>query len=236
MKKIIFIFLPLIFGIAGGFISLKLFSHNYIEEYLLRADTSDLIPIEVTEIREITIKENESFVNMIEKNERAIVGIKTETKSGLIYGSGLIISSDGLLITLNQIVPFGGKFNFLINGQEIPYEVIKRDNVKNLALIKLNETNLPTIDFKNLNDLKIGEKIFIIGKIFDEKNEIKKSVNEGVVKRFDSHIRTNIFEEKKLLGSTLFDIDGKVLGLSLIDQKGEIYAIPISEMKEFGGF
>jgi hypothetical protein len=35
------------------------------------------------------------------------------------------------------------------------------------------------------------------------------------------------------LGSTLFDVEGKVLGLNLIDQRGEIYAIPVSKIQEF---
>jgi S1-C subfamily serine protease len=236
MKRLILVFLSLSLGIVGGVIALKLFSFNYIEEYLLRADTSDLIPIEVTEIREIVIKENESIVNMIEKTERAIVGIRTKTKSGVIQGSGLIVSSDGLLVTLNQIIPIGGDFSFLINGEDVSYEIIKRDNIKNLVLIKLNEANLPTLDFRDLDNLKTGEKVFMVGKIFDEKGDMKKSINEGIVKRFDSHIRTNIFEEKNFLGSTLFDIEGKVLGLNLIDQRGEIYSIPIFEIREFVGF
>ena len=235
MKKIFFSLIILFAGIAGGFLSLHFFSFDYIEKYLLGADRSNLIPIEVIEVREIFIRENESIVDRIERVERAVVGIRTGTRAGFIEGSGLIVSSDGLIVTLNQLVPIGGNFNFFINGESVSYEVIKRDSENNLALIKANEINLPTLEFRNQDSLRIGERVFIVGAIFNENQEIIKSTNQGIVKTIDNYIKTSIFEEKKLLGSTLFDVEGKVLGLNLINQRGEIYALPVSKIRDFVG-
>ncbi len=234
-KTAIIVFLPLLLGVMGGFLALHFFSFGYIEKYLLRSDKSDLMPVEVTEVREIFIRENEAILEAVNRVERAVVGIKTETRTGLIKGSGLIVSSDGLIVTLNQVIPVGGDFNFFINGDEVSYEVIKRDADVNLALVRIEENNLPTLEFRDFKDLRIGESIFVVGAIFDENEEISKSVNQGIVKRINNYIKTNIFEEKKLLGSTLFDIEGKVLGLNLIDQRGEVYSIPVDIIKDFIG-
>ncbi len=236
MKKAIIFVFPLVFGIIGGFLALHFFSFNYIQKYLISDDRLDLIPVEVTEVREIHIRENEAIIEEIKKVERAVIGVKTITRSGFIEGSGLIVSSDGLLVVLNQLVPVGGNFEFYINGDTMPYEVIKRDTDIGLALISVEGTNLPTLEFRNLDNLNIGEPAFLVGSFFNDSDEIIKSVNHGIIKRFDDYIRTNIFEEKSLLGSVLFDIEGRVLGINLIDQRGEIYSIPISEIREFSGF
>jgi hypothetical protein len=65
----------------------------------------------------------------------------------------------------------------------------------------------------------------------------QKIVNEGIIRSFNENsIETNIFEKNNLNGSSLFDIEGNVLGLSLIDGEGRVVAIPISIIRNFIGF
>jgi S1-C subfamily serine protease len=232
MKKAGTLFLFLTLGFLGGIFSLHLFSFKYIEKYLISGEGVDLIPIEIIEKREITVRENEALLEKIEKVEKAVVAIKT----GNIEGSGLIVSSDGLLVTWSSIIPINNNFEFYINGDKASYQVLRRDIKSGLALIKLNETGLTALEFGDSERLKIGERVFLVGAVFNESKEIQKSANEGVVKRVDKYIKTNIIEENKLSGSALFNIEGKVLGLNLVDQKGVVYALPISEIQKFVGF
>ena len=105
----------------------------------------------------------------------------------------------------------------------------------NLALIKLEEENLQTCSFANLDELKLGEKVFLIGIIFEEELPLN-IVNEGIVKSFnENYIKTNIFENYLLAGSPLFNIKGEVLGLNTIDSEGKVIAIPITKIKQFIG-
>ena len=114
-------------------------------------------------------------------------------------------------------------------------EILKRDLNKNLALIKLEESNLPTVGFADTSTLKLGERVFLIGGTIN-KQETFKLVNEGIVRKFDKNfIETNMSEKNALKGSVLFNIKGEVLGVNTINSDGRIMAIPTSVIKEFIG-
>ena len=231
MKKIAHIILFGALGFGGGILALHLFSFGYIEKFLIEG-RSELVPIELVKTREITIRDNEAIVSAVERIQRAVIGVKSPRTEG----SGVIVSSDGLVVTLASLVPAGADFSFYINGTALPYEVQKRDLVNNLALIKVEGSGLPTLEFSPANGPKNGERVFLIGTIFDNEDNIIKSVNEGIVKRVEGNrIMTNIFEEKRLDGSTLFDIEGRVVGINSVAPDGRVTAVPISTIREFVG-
>ncbi len=231
--KIISIF---IIGIVGGIFADQILWPYFIERPLFHQYRLEQSPVYVTERKEITIQENVALKNAIEKVEKVVVGVRTETKTEkILEGSGLIITSDGLVVTLAELVPQGSTFSFFIDGKKVHFQILKRDLKENLALVKIEEANLPTVSFADLEKMKLGEKVFLVGVIF-EKEEPSKIVNEGIIKSFgQDFIKTNIFEKNILKGSSLFDIEGKVLGLNTIDSGGEIITIPISKIKTFIG-
>ena len=232
--KIIGIF---ILGIVGGIFADQILWPYFIERPLFHQYRLEQSPVYVTERKEITIQENIALKNAIEKVEKAVIGVKTETKDGkILEGSGLILTSDGLMITLANLVPRGSDFSFFVDGKRASYQILKRDLENNLALVKIEEVNLPTVGFVNLEKIKLGERVFLVGTVF-EGTEIKKTVNEGIIRSFDEDlIETNMFEKNNLAGSPLFNIEGNILGLNIIDKEGRITAIPVSKIKLFSGF
>lgn len=232
--KIIGIF---IIGIVGGIFADQILWPYFIERPLFHQYRLEQSPVYLTERKEITIQENVALKNAIEKVEKVVVGVKTETKAGkFLEGSGLIITADGLMVTLAKLVLQGSTFSFFIDGEKVNFQILKRDLEDNLALIKIEEANLPTVSFADLEKMKLGERVFLVGVIF-KKGEPSKIVNEGIVKSFgQDFIKTNIFEENILKGSPLFDIGGNILGLNTIDKEGKVIAIPISKIKSFAGF
>jgi hypothetical protein len=90
-----------------------------------------------------------------------------------------------------------------------------------------------------LDQLKIGERIFLISQIFDAKTFLPDfSVNEGIVKSFNGEffVKTSIIETEESLGSPIFDLEGKVLGLSYIyGSDNSITVFPIAKIKAFAG-
>ena len=221
---------------VGGIFADQIFWPYFIERPLFYQYRLEQNPVYVTERKEVIIQENTALKNAIEKVEKVVIGVKTKTKEGnILEGSGLILTSDGLIITLADLVPQGSTFNFLVEGTPVPFQILKRDLKSNLALVKLEKTNLSAAAFANFRNLKLGERVFLIGAIF-EKNSVQKMVNEGIVKSFnDNSIQANISENATLAGSPLFNIEGQVLGLNTIDAKGKVIAIPISKIKEFTG-
>jgi len=186
---------------------------------------------------QIHIQENVALTEIVEKVERTVMGVRTETKKGqVLEGSGLILTSDGLVVTLADLLPQGSAFSFFLNGEKVPFEILKRDQKKNLALIKIEKQNLPTCGFADLTKIKRGQRVFLVGAIFLNKKP-EKMVNQGIIKYFGKDfIRTNIFEKDILKGSALFDIEGNVLGINTIDLEGKVTTIPISQIQQFAGF
>jgi len=214
-----------VIGILGG-----IFANQVIGPYLIGR------PVYVTEREEIIVEENTALRNAVEKVERTVVGIKTTSKEAIIHGSGMILTSDGLIVTLAELVPQGSEFLFFVDGKPASYQILKRDLVQNLALIKLGENNLPTIGFADLNKLRMGERVFLVGTIYGV-DEFTRGANEGVVSYFnDSAISTNILEKPTMAGSPLFNIKSELVGLATIDYWGAVVAIPVSIIKTFAGF
>jgi len=237
LKNILKIIAVFIIGMAGGFFADQIFWPYLIERPFFYQNNLEGKEIYINETKEIIIKENTALENAIEKVEKVITGVKSKTGAGeTLEGSGLIVAADGLIVTLADLVPQGSDFSFFIEEKALSYQVLKRDLKENLALIQVEKDNLPTLSFASLDDLKLGERVFLVGAAFNDKIN-KKIVNEGIVKCFDKEIiETNIFEEEKLSGSTLFNIEGEILGLNIVNSKGEISAIPNSKIREFAGF
>jgi len=234
IKNLAFAF---IFGIAGGIFANQILWPYFIERPLFYKYRLDQPPVYVTEKNNIVIEENTALKDAIEKTRKYLIGIKTTLKSGkFMASSGVIISSDGLVVALSQAIPQGGVFSFYIDDKEVEGQVLKRDALNDLALIKIRGDNLTAAGFADFNGLKMGERVFLIGVLF-EKNIFSIIANEGMVKSFNSDsIKTNILEDKGLTGSLLFNIKGELLGLNVIDSFGNASSIPISKIKPFLGF
>ncbi len=224
-KKVLQILAIFVVGILGG-----LFANQFIWPYFIER------PVYITERKEIIIEENTALKNAVEKVEKTVVGIKTTNKEKILNGSAMILTSDGLIVTLAELVPQGSEFLFFVEGEPSSYQILKRDLTNNLALIKLEQNNLPTVGFADLNKIKTGERIFLIGTIYGVK-EFTRGVNEGVVSYFDeSLISTNILERGTMAGSPLFNIKGEFLGLATIDYWGIVGIIPVDIIRTFAGF
>ena len=242
MKWVLKVLAIFILGIFGGIFANQILWPYFIERPLFYQYRLEKNPIYVTEKNEIRIQENTALTDAIEKVEKAVIGARTKTKVGkFLEGSGLILTSDGLVVTLANLVPQGSNPSFFVDGEMASFQILKRDLKENLALIKIEKTNLPTVAFANLEKLKLGERVFLVGMAQPPNGGWVASpglvVNEGIVKSFDENsIQTNIFEKIRLQGSPLFNIEGEVLGLNTIDSEGKIITIPISKIKSFSGF
>ncbi|MEK9135084.1 MAG: trypsin-like peptidase domain-containing protein [Patescibacteria group bacterium] len=212
--KILIIF---ILGMGGG--ALVFYQLQY---------QSEPGPVYIIEKKEIIIQENTALENAVEKTKKTVINIRAKLESGeILEGSGLIVTSDGLAVTLNSLIPQGSALYFYINGSSTSYQILKRDSKENLALIKVGRIDLPTLSFADLEKIKLGERVFLVG---------VGVANEGIIRSFSKDfIETNIFEKNIISGSPLFDIEGSILGINTIDEEGRVIAIPISKIKKFIG-
>jgi len=230
MKNIFKIIAVLILGAMGGalfqaLVLPGLINHSYFGNLsFIKNLKREVI---VNPVEKIIIEENTALEDAFEKVEKSVVGLDN--------GSGLIITSDGLIVTFADLLSKTENYLFL-EKEKVEFEILRKDLKQNLALVKINRDDLTVCSFADLAELKMGQKVFLTGIIIENKIP-KKIINEGIIKILDENaIRTNIFEKSTLQGSSLFNIKGEVLGLNTIDSQGKITAVPITEIRKFAGF
>jgi S1-C subfamily serine protease len=235
-KNILKIIAIFILGVGGGIFADQILWPYFIEKPLFHQYRLEQSPVYLTEVKEITVQENTALTDAVERVAKTVVGVRAEVPMGKVTtGSGLIVTSDGLMVTLAELVLQGSDLSFFAEGEQTSFQVLERDFKNSLALIKLEDGNLSTVSFANLEKLKLGERVFLVGTVF-EGEEPLVFVNEGIVKGFDEDfIETNISENYLVAGSPLFNIKGEVLGLNTIDYEGKVIAISVSKIKELLG-
>ena len=247
-KNILKVIIMFLIGAVGGIFADQIFWPYFVERPLFLEYNLEQSPVYITETKKITVQENIALQDAIEKVENSVVGIRTKTKKGKdIEGSGLIITADGLIVTLAEMAPEGSSFSIWLKGSKEKIsgaKVLKRDIENNLAFIKIENARLKTVGFADFEKIKLGQRVFLVGALFQQEGSKKSSlittvniVNQGIIKYFNQDlIHTNIFEKTAIAGSPLFDIEGRVLGINLIDKQGKVITIPCSKIREFIGF
>ena len=236
-KRILTLLLLFLVGIAGGLWSQAFllpslaanpaFAHwQFLKDW--NARTQVIAPVE-----QIFIRENRAVEKTIQQVKDTVVAVQS---SGARAGSGLVYTSDGLIVTLSSLVPAGWKVIVYPEGQDpLPATILKRDVASNLVLLKIEGMGLKTAGFVGNGGVELGERLALLAKIV-EKEESVALVNVGIVKKIEEDsLATSIVEKENVDGAPLFDVEGRVAGLADADLQGNIFAIPSSVLREFLG-
>ena len=231
---LVFVFLT---GMAGGIFADQIVWPYFVERPILaQYGLGDMLS--TIEIK--NIQKEAPLSNIMQDINQSIAGIRTKTSNGeVLEGSGIMVTSDGLMVTLASLVPQGGDYGFFVNGKRYSYQILKRDFDNDLALVKLGEINFSVSGFADLNSLELGDKVFLSGVVFsDSDGEVMTniSVNEGIIKSINQeNIFTNIMDGNIMCGSTLFNSKGEIIGINNINPQGFVTAFSINKIKEFVG-
>lgn len=93
-------------------------------------------------------------------------------------GSGVIISSDGYVVTNNHVIEGGDLIKVTIDDSEYSAEVIGKDPSTDIALLKIDARGLPYVNFADSDNVKVGEWVVAIGNPF---SYLKSTVTAGIV-------------------------------------------------------
>lgn len=147
-------------------------------------------------------------------------------------GSGVIISNDGYIITNNHVIDGADKILVsLPNNTKKEYEakIIGKDPKSDLAVIKINQTNLPYAKLGNSNDLLVGDVVFAIGNPFG----VGESVTQGIVSALNkSNVGINDYEN---FIQTDASINPGNSGGALVDSRGALVGINTAILSRTGG-
>lgn len=138
-----------------------------------------------------------------------------------VYGSGFIISKDGLIITNNHVVADAEKVIVTLQGdRKVTAKVIGTDPKTDVAVIKIEGNNFPFLSLGDSSALEVGEWVMAIGNPFG----LEASVTVGVVSAkgrnqlhltdFDDFIQTDAAINPGNSGGPLLNMNGKVVGMN----------------------
>jgi len=96
----------------------------------------------------------------------------------IAFGSGVIISADGYIVTNNHVIDGADKISVTFNDErETEAVIVGVDPITDLALIKVKENNLPYLTFGNSDDIRIGEWVLAVGNPFN----LNSTVTAGII-------------------------------------------------------
>lgn len=219
--------------------------------------------------------EESDFVDAAEKTVNTVVHIKTEVVSkgssyydffgslieqlyggqmqipnnvSVAYGSGVVISPDGYIVTNNHVVEGASKIEVTFNDKhKRTATIIGNDPSTDLALIKVDATGLEYLTFADSDEVKVGEWVLAVGNPFN----LTSTVTAGIVSAkarninilgdgstIESFIQTDAAINPGNSGGALVDMEGNLIGINAAiasrtgSYEGYSFAIPSNIVKK----
>ncbi|MDI3287636.1 trypsin-like peptidase domain-containing protein [Polyangium sp. 15x6] len=185
----------------------------------------------------------DTFVAVAEKTSPAVVQIDVTVSSGDSsagrwfradattrgMGSGVIFSADGAILTNNHVIEDARAINVrLKDGRTLSARVAGRDPATDLAVLRVDATNLPVASFADSDAARVGEWVVAIGSPFGLGHTVTTGVlsakgRGGVgMNAIEDYLQTDASINPGNSGGPLVNLDGQVLGINtMIVSKGQ---------------
>ncbi|MFW5820537.1 MAG: Do family serine endopeptidase [Bacteroidota bacterium] len=141
------------------------------------------------------------------------------------FGSGVIVSKDGYIATNYHVIRGADKIEVTLNDQRsYQAEVMGKDPNTDIALLQIDESNLPYLDLGNSNDLILGDWVLAVGNPFG----LTSSVTAGIISAKERNL--GVLQESEMPVESFLQTDAAVnvgnSGGALVNLKGELIGIP----------
>jgi S1-C subfamily serine protease len=201
----------------------------------------------------VRVVEETAVTTAVDKVSPAVVTITPRGRDGVFIftegvGSGVVFDPDGWIVTNRHVVCNATSLSVqLADGQRYEGRIHGLDTLTDLAIVKIEGTDLPAVDLGNSGTLKVGQRAIAIGSPL---GTFTNSVTTGVVSAMgrsidvtDSCSRSGLPESLRDLiqtdaainpgnsGGALVDIDGLLIGINTAiagDAQGIGFAIPVN--------
>lgn len=174
------------------------------------------------------------------------------------FGSGVIISSDGYIITNNHVIDGADKIEVTLNdNRSFVAKKIGNDPETDIALLKIDAKNLPTIPFGDSDKLRLGEWVLAVGNPFNLTSTVTSGIvsakarpassPDGTTLKIGGFIQTDAAVNAGNSGGALVNAQGELVGINtmIYSQTGAFsgysFAVPINtaakvvaDLKKYG--
>lgn len=257
----------LLVAFSGGAIADRVFGFRPLD--ILSPRNQNL---RVTDVNQKILKEESVAVDVVERVSPSVVTVSIETPRRRVtefnpfgggfsshieggspqdIGTGFIVSADGLVITNKHVVSeTGAKYKVITkDNQEYPVTEINRDPLNDVAILKIDANNLPTVEIGESETLKVGQFVIAIGTALGEfRHTVTTGVISGLgrgisagnplqgfVEELDNVIQTDAAINPGNSGGPLLNSAGQVIGVNVAVAAGAQnvgFAIPIKIIKD----
>jgi len=215
--------------------------------------------------RRVVVTEVANFCDAAESAVQAVVYVKVTQKAryqqpnsifDLLFGfaqtprdqvgmgSGVIIRPDGYIVTNNHVIANADVIEVTLENNKVyPATLVGTDPATDIALIKIDAEDLPTVPMGNSDDLRLGEWVLAIGSPYD----LRSTITAGIVSakgrsmpnydgqyRVESFIQTDAAVNPGNSGGALVNAAGELVGIntSIISLTGSYagysFAVPVN--------
>ena len=169
---------------------------------------------------------------------------QVQTPKRTATGSGVIISSDGYIVSNNHVVEGADELTVTLNdNQEYRARIVGTDKTTDLALIKIDGKNLPAIVIANSDNIKVGEWVLAVGNPLGLNNTVTAGIVSAKARSLgangvESFIQTDAAINAGNSGGALVNTRGELVGINamLYSQTGSYsgygFAIPTAIMNK----
>ncbi|MCB1123800.1 MAG: trypsin-like peptidase domain-containing protein, partial [Verrucomicrobiae bacterium] len=147
-------------------------------------------------------------------------------------GSGVIVSSDGYILTNNHVIENMDSVSVrLVDGRELGAEIIGADAATDVAVLKVNGKDLPSLTFADSDQVRVGDIVFAVGNPL----RVGQTVTQGIISAtnrtslslinensYENFLQTDASINPGNSGGALVDAIGRVLGINtaILSQSG----------------
>ena len=256
VKSIVALVLAAAMGFMGGFVGARFGGNNkVIIQQVERSGSSSADSENAAE--GTTVSSGMNTAQVAKTVSPSVVVITTEqvvysqwswygqsqVESGA--GSGVVISSDGYILTCAHVVSGASNITVTIGDTDYPATVVGEDDTSDVAVLKIDATDLTPATVGNSDSLAVGESVLAVG---NPLGELGGTVTSGIVSALNRSVTiqgTSSTNTMSLIqmdasvspgnsGGGLFNMNGELIGLvnaksSSSDAEGLGFAIPIND-------
>lgn len=214
-------------GIFGNYIVM---SNPGTFPWARTASTYQTVPVSGTTV---VTTEEQAIENAVKIASPAVVQINITSVSQNPFGfgsyeqqglgSGFIITPDGYILTNNHVVESATKITVTLkDGRDFSGQVVGTDATSDVAVVKINGSNLPTVQLGDSSQLTVGQKVIAIGNPYG----LSQTVTTGVISALERNVQVSQTETLVGVvqtdaainpgnsGGPLVDLSGRVVGIN----------------------
>lgn len=212
----------------------------------------------VAQNKQVTLQENSATIDLVKKAGASVVSINTSSRVQSIFGlnqnqqgagTGVIVTSDGLILTNKHVVEGASSFTVtLTDGKQYDGKLVATDPSNDVAYLRVEANGLQAAELGDSDKVEVGQRVVAIGNalgqfantvttgvISGKSRPIEASDGSGGTERLANLFQTDAAINPGNSGGPLLNIEGQVIGINtaIAGQNAQNigFAIPINEVK-----